>query len=269
MIRLWWHRTSKEKYYFFRYDENQTKMSNIFQCIKYRVSSVKVRLRRSFHFVSFYCYLGILLRANVSVAVVEYIELLSVLFALFVCLHICLLLKALVMLCLWIPHFVYDHKDIRAPNICSFIYIHISLVYVAYTRAECVNVCLLLFGVHWSDVCPVCSCSNVRHSMCFSRYTKLHSSWYRLRSKKERTNAKYIIQFKCGKCSSSIHDEHFWLLFVFIWWIRRICAYNVIRCETVNVLRCISNELLDVCCCIHINKRNGRHYALCMLCIWI
>lgn len=96
-------------------------MSNLFQCIKYRVSSVKVRLRQSFHFVSFYCYLAILLRTNVSVAVVENIELLSVFSALFVCLHICLLLSVLAMLCLRIPHFVYNHKNIRAPNTSTFV----------------------------------------------------------------------------------------------------------------------------------------------------
>lgn len=95
LIRIWLHRTSKEQYFFLsRYDENQTNMSNLFQCIKYRVSSVKVRLRQSFHFVSFYCYL-VLLRANVSVAVVEYIEywmcwVCCALFCLYVCTFICL-----------------------------------------------------------------------------------------------------------------------------------------------------------------------------------
>lgn len=77
MIRNRLNRTSKEKYFFDMTKTRRKCQIYVFQCIKYRVSSVKVRLRRSFHFVSFYCYLE-LLRTNVSVAVVEYIKLFTV-----------------------------------------------------------------------------------------------------------------------------------------------------------------------------------------------
>lgn len=168
-------RTSNEKYLFFFFDMTKARRKcqihtifNAASLFTYRVSSVNVRLRRSSHFVSFYCYLELLRTTNrMSVLPLSSnIALLSVFYTLFVWFtHLAAFQRfsyyVCYVLCLRIPYFVYDHKDMYVHRIHMLVrmYIQFFRLFIAvYTRAECVNVCLS-FGVPCDVWCmPLCMC---------------------------------------------------------------------------------------------------------------
>lgn len=139
------HRTSNEKYFFLDMTKARQKcqIHTIFNASTYRVSSVKVRLRRSFHFVSFYCCLELLRTTNrMSVLPLSSnIELLSV----------CVLCFALYVCDIRLLKDMYVHR-IHMLGRRSYVYPYFHLFIVLYTRAECLNVCLS-FGVPCMSPC--------------------------------------------------------------------------------------------------------------------
>lgn len=94
----------RKKIFRFRYDENQTKMSNIISMYQLSRFECKCKTATKFSFRLILFVISHWVRTNVSVAVVEYIGVWWVCsLPLFVCLHICLFL-----LLLWLCYYVFE-----------------------------------------------------------------------------------------------------------------------------------------------------------------